>query len=137
MNEMRVVVQSIVIHDRKALLIQRSSYARSGENDWEIPGGGLAFGEGLLEGLRREVNEETGLSVRVDRLLYAMTTLVSPQRQVVALTYLSYADSGAVTLSHEHTDYVWATRKQLMELLNPRMLKHFREHSVLDMLDID
>jgi len=50
---------------------------------------------------------------------------------------MSYADSNVVTLSHEHTNYVWATRKQLMELLNPFMLKHFTEHSVLDQLDID
>jgi len=137
MSEMWVGVKSIIVYDRKALLIQRSDYSGGGDGDWEIPGGGLQFGEDLLEGLRREVKEETGLTIRGSKLIYAMTALVNPQRQVVGLTYLSYTDTDAVTLSHEHINYVWATRKQLMEMLNKNMLKNFMKHSVFDILDID
>ncbi|MCL2495743.1 MAG: NUDIX domain-containing protein [Oscillospiraceae bacterium] len=136
MAELWLAQKSIILYNRKVLLIQRSNYA-SGENDWEIPGGGLRFGEDLLEGLHREIREETGLSVYGEKLLYAMTALVSPQRQIVGLTYLSYADSDEVTLSHEHKDYVWASRKQLVELLNKPMLDDFEKHSILDILDID
>jgi len=136
MGEIWVAQKSIIIYNRKALLIQRSSYA-SGENEWEIPGGGLQFGEDLLEGLHREIQEETSLSVHVDRLLYAMTTLISPQRQIVGLTYLSYTDSGEVILSHEHKNFQWASHKQLVELLNKPMLDDFMKHSILDILDID
>ena len=136
MAEIWVAQKSIVLYNRKVLLIQRSSYS-SGENEWEIPGGGLHFGEDLLEGLLREVHEETGLTVCVDRLLYAMTALVSPQRQIVGLTYLSYASSDQITLSHEHKDSLWASRKQLVELLNKPMMDDFMRYSVLDMLDID
>jgi len=137
MGEIWVAQKSIVLYDRKVLLIQRSSHAGGGENDWEIPGGGLRFGEELLEGLHREIQEETGLSVRVDRLLYAMTTLVSPQRQIVGLTYLGYADSNKVMLSHEHIDYLWASKKQFVELLNKPMLDDFVKHSIFDMLDLE
>jgi 8-oxo-dGTP diphosphatase len=137
MGELWVAQKSIILFNRKALLIQRSKQAGGGENEWEIAGGGLKFGEDLLEGLCREINEEVGLSVRVDRLLYAMTALISPQRQIVGLTYLSYADSDKVTLSHEHTNYLWVSRKRLVELLNRPMLDDFNRHSVLDVLDID
>ena len=137
MNEIWVAQKSIILYNRKTLIIKRSEFAGGGENDWEIAGGGLKFGEELLEGLYREIEEEVGLSVRVDRLLYAMTALVSPQRQIVGLTYLSYADSDKVMLSHEHIDYLWASRKQLIELLNKPMLNDFIKHSVLDMLEID
>jgi len=136
MAEIWVAQKSIILYNRKVLLIQRSSYA-SGENEWEIPGGGLRFGEDLLEGLLREVHEETGLSVRVNRLLYAMTALVSPQRQIVGLTYLSHASSDQITLSHEHKNSLWASRKQLVALLNKPMLDDFMKYSVLDMLDIE
>jgi len=136
MGELWVAQKSLIIYNRRVLLVQRSNYA-SGENEWEIPGGGLRFGEDLHEGLLREIHEETGLSVRVDRLLYAMTALVNPQRQIVGLTYLSYADSDQVILSHEHKDYIWASRRQLVELLNKPMLDDFMRHSVFDMLDLE
>jgi 8-oxo-dGTP diphosphatase len=136
-EEIWAATKAVILHHKRVLLIQRSNYCGAGENDWEIPGGGLQFGEDLLEGLNREIMEEVSLSVRVDKLLYAMTALVSPTRQIVGLTYLADADSDAVTLSHEHKDYVWATREQIVALLNKPMLNDFMKHSVLDMLDID
>jgi len=137
MGEIWVASKSIIIFNRKVLLVQRSKLARDGEYEWEIPGGSLKFGEDLLEGLYREVNEEVGLTIRVERLLYAMTVLVSPERQIVGLTYLSYANSDNVTLSHEHDNFIWATRKQIIEKLNKHMLNDFVKHSVIDALDID
>ena len=38
---------------------------------WTLPGGGLDFGEDPVDGVRREVFEETGYHVHVDRLLGA------------------------------------------------------------------
>ena len=136
-GEMWVAVKSLILFDRKILLIQRSNYAGGGENEWEFAGGGLQFGEDLQEGLLREIREETGLSVRIDRLLYAMTAMVSPQRQIVGLTYLSYADTDKVILSHEHINFLWATRGQLVEKLNQPMLNDLAKNSVLDILEFE
>jgi len=137
MGEIWVATKSIIIYNKKTLIIKRSASAGGSENDWEIAGGGLKFGEELHEGLRREIYEEVSLCVRIDKLLYAMTAMLSPVRQIVGLTYLSYADSDKVTLSHEHTDFLWATRKQLMEMLNKPMLNDFIINSVFDILEID
>ena len=137
MGEIWVAMKSIILFDKKILLIQRSKDAGGGEGDWEIPGGGIKFGEDLIDGLRREINEEVGLSVRVEKLLYAMTALVNPQRQIVGLTYLSHADDDKVTLSHEHINYLWATKNQLLEMLTKHMMNDFMKYSVLDILEID
>ena len=42
---------------------------------WELPGGGLDFGEDIHAGLKREIEEETGLEVRSisDKPIYAWT----------------------------------------------------------------
>ena len=136
MGEIWVATKSLILFDRKVLIIQRSKDAGGGEGDWEFAGGGLRFGEDLPEGLKREIQEEVGLTVRIDKLLYAMTAMVNPQRQIVGLTYLSYSDTDKVILSHEHTDFLWATRNQLIKLLNKSMLNDLIKHSVLDMLDI-
>jgi len=135
-GEMWVAVKSLILFNRKILLIQRSSYV-GGENEWEFAGGGLQFGEDLQEGLLREIREEVGLAICIDRLLYAMTAMVSPQRQIVGLTYLSYADTDKVILSHEHINFLWATRRQLVEKLNKPMLNDLAKNSVLDILEFE
>ena len=136
MAEIRVATKALILYNKRALIIQRSNYCGVGENDWEFAGGVLKFGEDLLDGLSREVKEEVGLTVRINKLLYAISRLVSPQRQIVGLTYLCYADTDMVVLSDEHINYLWATREQLEELLTKLMLDDLSFNSVLEQLDI-
>lgn len=49
------------MRDGKLLLV-RESESHSGQK-WEVPGGGLDFGEDIPTTLRREIEEETGLKV--------------------------------------------------------------------------
>ena len=60
----------------KVLLIQRSD-----DGKWAVPGGAMTAGESLSEACAREVLEETGLKIKVNRLLSVYT---SPHR---LLTY--------------------------------------------------
>ncbi len=52
----------------QSVLLQECVY--EGLHVYFLPGGGQEFGEPLEDTLRREVREETGMSVRVDRLLW-------------------------------------------------------------------
>lgn len=58
----------------------------------KFPGGGLRFGEGLLECLRREWREETGLDLQVIRHYYTtdfyQPSAFSPEDQVISVYYL-------------------------------------------------
>ncbi len=56
----RVVGKALCVRDGKILLIHEPE-ARSGK--WEMPGGGLDFGEDIKIGLKRELEEEMGLKV--------------------------------------------------------------------------
>lgn len=137
MEEIWVATKALILYNKHALIIQRSNYCGVGENDWEFAGGGLKFGEDLLEGLSREIKEEVGLVVQIDKLLYAISRLINPQRQIVGLTYLCYADTDKVVLSNEHKNFLWATREQLEELLPKLMLDDLTFNSVLEQLDIE
>src|SRR5712692_3873924 len=62
-----VGVGGVVIEDGRTLLICRGNEPLKGQ--WSIPGGTLELGETLVEGVARELLEETGLEVRVGPLI--------------------------------------------------------------------
>jgi len=60
--------QGAIVQDHRLLLIQHFFYA-NGNSYWLVPGGGREPGESEEQAVRREMREETGLEVRVERLL--------------------------------------------------------------------
>jgi 8-oxo-dGTP diphosphatase len=62
-----VAVGAVVRRGDDLLLIRRGRGTAVGQ--WSIPGGRVEFGEGLKAAVAREVQEETGLEVRVGRFL--------------------------------------------------------------------
>ena len=134
MGEFRIGVRSLVIYNRKLLLIKRN-----GGGHWESPGGRLEFGEDLHTALRREIKEETGLDdICIEKLLFAVTFIgFEKGKQDVGLYYLSYANNDKVILSHEHTDFIWANKEEI-NLLSRGMVNELEENYVfLDELEID
>ena len=66
----RVNVRGIIINDKGEIFCQRLTARNSdGRNFWCTPGGGLEMGESLLDGLRREMIEETGVEPEIGKLL--------------------------------------------------------------------
>ena len=62
-----VGVGAVAVHDGAVLLVRRGKGPAAGE--WSVPGGHVEMGETLHEAIVREVLEETGLEVVVDRFL--------------------------------------------------------------------
>ncbi|HTH72380.1 MAG TPA: NUDIX hydrolase [Candidatus Pristimantibacillus sp.] len=54
----RVSVKGLVIDETGRFLL-----AKEDNGQWELPGGGLEHGEDPIDGLRREIHEETGLVI--------------------------------------------------------------------------
>ena len=65
---------------------------------WNLPGGGMELGETVDEALCREVREETGLEVKVDRLVGVYS---KPQKQEVVLTFLCQVIGGTLQSTEE------------------------------------
>ncbi|MEZ5283437.1 MAG: NUDIX hydrolase [Vicinamibacterales bacterium] len=62
-----VGVGGVIVRGDRALIVRRAQEPRKGE--WSLPGGVVELGETLEEALRREISEETGLSVEVGALI--------------------------------------------------------------------
>jgi 8-oxo-dGTP diphosphatase len=107
------------------LMLKRSSTDEAFPGGWEIPGGGVDYGETPQESLKREVMEECGLSVKILKLL-AVHDFYLGEIQVFEITFLSKVtdDKYEVKLSSEHTDYKWISFKDTSSLkLNSYMSK--------------
>jgi 8-oxo-dGTP diphosphatase len=62
-NTFRLAVKGFIVDDGDLLVLQRIEDEVQAAGIWELPGGRLEPGEDPFDGLRREIDEETGLSV--------------------------------------------------------------------------
>lgn len=66
----RVNVRGIIINENGEIFCQKlTANTGKGRDFWCTPGGGLEMGESLLDGLRREMIEETGVKPEIGKLL--------------------------------------------------------------------
>ncbi|WP_198949164.1 NUDIX hydrolase [Lottiidibacillus patelloidae] len=135
-NKIVLALKGVIIHKGKVLIVKRSTNAHVGGGTWECVGGKLEFGEGLEEALIREAEEEIGVKITVGRLLYATTFHTSENRQVVIMTYLCECKSNRVSLSNEHSDYCWATKEELKQLLPDNIISDFETNGIFQMKEL-
>ena len=86
----RVAVAAIIRDDDGRILLCEHTYRKI--HPWGLPGGGLEFGESPECGIQREVWEETGFKVNVEKLLFAES---SQDFHHVGLVYLCKIVSGS------------------------------------------
>ena len=94
---MKVRATAALIEDGRILLVeQRVNDARG----WSLPGGTLEEGEALGACLAREILEETGLDVVVERLLYVCDRIACGQH-VVHITFAVRRAGGCLRVGCE------------------------------------
>ena len=111
-----ITVKGIVVFKQKVLLMKRVRPSSDGLGYWELPGGGLEYGETPNEALKREVKEETGLTIDVVKPAYTFTK-IRKDYQTVGIGYLASTDDDHVSISFEHTDYKWCSIDELKDYL--------------------
>jgi|SRR5271156_6827246 len=111
-----VGVGGVVIATGRTLLIRRGSAPLEGQ--WSIPGGMLELGESVVEGVRRELAEETGIDVRVLDLIEVFERIIPGEGgrtryHFVILDYLCEMVSGEARAASDVIDVAWATEEEL------------------------
>lgn len=120
-----VGVGGIVLDEQgRALLVQRGNEPRKGH--WSIPGGLLEVGESLIEGVRREIAEETGLAVQPQAIVEIVDRICKEEDRVryhyVIVDYWCTVLSGTAQPGSDAADLRWASRADWLDA-NPYNLE--------------
>jgi 8-oxo-dGTP diphosphatase len=88
----RIRIAVVIVEQGRVLLVR---HEKDGYSYWLIPGGGVEFGEEIEATARREIQEETNLEVRIDRLLFVSETLAPDgSRHLLHLAFLGHWEGG-------------------------------------------
>jgi ADP-ribose pyrophosphatase YjhB (NUDIX family) len=83
---------------------------RTDRDMWNLPGGRVEANESPWDAVVREVTEEVGLAVRVDRLLGVYSV---PSKADLVLNFLCVPIGGSIRLSDEADAIQWFSRADI------------------------
>jgi ADP-ribose pyrophosphatase YjhB (NUDIX family) len=121
-GKLRLGCSAAIFDGQGRILLTR----RADNGQWCMPGGAVESGESVAEACEREVYEETGLNVRVKRLVGVYShpdqLVIYPdgnKAHIVALHFEAEILGGKLGLSNETTDFGYFTLEEIqgMELL--------------------
>ena len=96
-----VRVYGLLIHNNQILIVKEPI---KNNQVIKFPGGGLEFGEGTIDGLKREFKEELGVDITGITHFYTtdffVQSFLNPEHQVISIYYLVQANPEELNFSN-------------------------------------
>ncbi len=109
-----VAVGAVVVHQNRVLLVRRGQMPLKGH--WTLPGGALELGEALIDGVIREVREETGLMVEPVELVELIDRIHRIDSRIqfhyVIADYLCRVTGGELQAASDADAVRWVERSE-------------------------
>jgi len=109
-----VGVGAVVVERGRVLLVRRGREPLKGQ--WSLPGVMLELGESLIDGVKREVREETGLAVEPIELIELLDRIHREDKRVryhyVIADYLCRAAGGTLQAASDADAVRWVERAE-------------------------
>jgi 8-oxo-dGTP diphosphatase len=107
----RAAVAAMIFDGQGHILLFKHTYRKF---EWGIPAGGLEYGEQPAQAIVREFFEETGMQIKVEKLLLAES---SEEDHNISLIYLCEIVSGMFEESNEISDMKYFDVNDLPHML--------------------
>lgn len=103
------------MQEGRALIVKRAHEPRKGE--WSLPGGHVELGETLVDAVRREIKEETGLDVEVGEVVEVFDRVHRLDGRVqyhfVIVDYVCRPVGGTLCAGDDAEDVAWVTAEEI------------------------
>ena len=113
----RAVVTGLIIDAENRLLLLKSE---EWGGRYVIPGGKIRYGERIVDALKREIKEETNLTVDEIEFLFIAESIMSAERReknhAIYLIHRCKRAGGEVRLNHESQSFTWASVQEALSL---------------------
>lgn len=107
----KLSVRAIIKQGDAVLFVRRAAGNPKYIGQFELPGGKVEFGETPEGALRREVQEEIGISpgaMQIERIASWVDTMERATQHIIVVYLVALAaGSSHITLSEEHDKFVW------------------------------
>ncbi len=110
----------ILDHDKNILICHRLDY-----NLWNLPGGGLCENETPEMGVIREVKEETGLDVKVEKIT---GIYVKKGKNELVFSFLCQVIGGEVKLNDEADQIKYFALNDIPTKFSPKQLERIKDY---------
>lgn len=115
-----ICVDAVIVNkEGKILFLKRDN--EPAKNEWWFPGGRLLKNERLEDAILRKVKEETNIDANIDKFLGTTETIFNtgPNNipvHTVNFTYLLNFDLAEIKIDNLHTDFIWESDFELLDL---------------------
>jgi mutator protein MutT len=100
-----LVSGAVIIHQSQILMAKRLPFGREA-NKWEFPGGKVELGEDPRSCLERELKEELGILVTVDRVLDVVSEVNNDQHLVLIYFHSRIRDGEPAPLQCQEVKWI-------------------------------
>lgn len=117
MRKYRVAVIGIIEHQGLVLIGKKIKTSHFLSGGWHIPGGKIQKGEDEEQALIREINEETGVSIRVNKFL---SEGIVPQAKILGKWYLCAPLNNNLHAGDDLSQVKYVSKQDVLKLCDPR-----------------
>ena len=128
--------KAFILHEGKVLILRESPKYADGTQagNYDVVGGRLTPGEPFNESLLREIEEETGLRVKIGEPFFlneSFPTVRGEPWHIVRVFVECSSEGEAVVMSTDHDDYLWIDPKdykmyKIIDNLHPMFEKYLK-----------
>ncbi len=115
-----VAAKALIVNNGKVLLLREAAYDEgTNKGKWGVPGGRIHDDEAILEGLDREVMEESGLIVKSGAVIGTIENfpvIKGEKCHIIRLYYSCEYQGGEVALSNEHDQFGWFNLNEIIDV---------------------
>lgn len=124
----QVGIKALITNDGDEVLVLDTGgwHLKNQNRHWDIPGGRIQEGYGILDTLAREIEEEIGIKKTAAAKLFTAVPANFPG--LMLLVYkMKIPDGSKIKLSPEHVAYEWVSKKEAAKRLSYKYPAEFTD----------